>query len=178
MEGDAIRMSVPLYGARTSTNTKNPRMELSEQYHWPLTEGNNRLEATVKIQKTIPGVNFDIAQILRHDRNIKFASGKRCPLHVQVEYQTDSNKIKLWWRAAECTVKKMLLPKDYNVGEEFNYELAVVDGLMTFKTSKGDNVTIDDFNFLSHEYDARGVKGYFKTGWRLHPKASKSPAPP
>lgn len=163
MEGDAIRMSVPLYGARTG-GTKNPRMELSETLHWPLPQGNNRMKVTAKIQKTIPGVNFDLGQILRDDGKIKMASGKKCPLHVQIEYQTDSNKIFLKSRGAECKFKKIKLPGDYNVGEEFSYELAVVDGIMTFTTSKGDSATVDDFNFLSHEYDARGEKGYFKAG--------------
>ena len=35
-ENDGIRMSVPLYGARTSTSTANPRMELRETYEWTL----------------------------------------------------------------------------------------------------------------------------------------------
>ncbi len=67
MEDEALRMSVPLFGARTSKSTKNPRTELSERYHWPLPEGENRMKATVTIQKTIPGINFDIGQVLRHD---------------------------------------------------------------------------------------------------------------
>merc|ERR1712147_279318 len=49
VEGDSLRMAVPLYGARTSPNTKNPRMELSETYHWPLPEGENIMRASVTI---------------------------------------------------------------------------------------------------------------------------------
>ena len=58
--GDAIRMSVPLYGARTSTSTRNPRMELREKYEWSLPEGTHKMSATVEIIKTIPGVDFDL----------------------------------------------------------------------------------------------------------------------
>ena len=89
MEGDAVRMSVPLNGFTTG-GSKNPRTEFSEMYHWPLPQGENRMKATLKIQKVIPGVNFDIGQILRDDGSIKYKSGKKCPLHVQIEYQTDA----------------------------------------------------------------------------------------
>jgi hypothetical protein len=109
IEDDSLRMAVPLYGARTSKNTKNPRMELSETYHWPLPEGTNIMKASVTIKKTVPGVNFDLGQILRHDRKIKFKSGKRCPLHVQIEYQEKWNKIYLKSRGAECKYKKQKL---------------------------------------------------------------------
>ena len=172
MEYDAVRMSVPLNG-KTTGGSKNPRMELSETYHWSLVEGDNRMKATVKIQKVIPGVNFDIGQILRDDGKIKFKSGKRCPLHVQLEYQTNSQKIYLKSRGAECKYKKTKIHTKYRVGEEFSYELAVVDGIMTYSTSKGDKVVVDDFNFLTDEYEGRGEKGYFKTGVYAQKSCSK-----
>jgi len=75
-------------------------------------------------------------------------------------------------RGAECKYKKIKLPTKYKVGEKFDFELAVVDGIMTFSTSKGDNVTVDDFNFLSDEYEGRGEKGYFKTGIYLQKSCS------
>jgi len=59
-DGDAIRMSVPLYGARTSERTANPRMELRETHEWALPEGSHKLQATFNIVETIPGVEFDL----------------------------------------------------------------------------------------------------------------------
>lgn len=168
MEGDAIRMSVPLNGV-TTQNGRNPRTELSEMYHWNLVKGVHRLKATVNIQKFIKGVNFDIGQILRDDRKIKFKSGKGCPVHVMLEYQARNNKIYAKSRTAECKNKRTKLRTRFYPGEEFSYELAVIDGIMTFQTQKTgskktEKVVIDDFNFLSHEYEARGEKGYFKAG--------------
>lgn len=50
--------------------------------------------------------------------------------------------------------------------------MAVIDGIMTFSTTKGESVVVDDFNFLSDEYDARGEKGYFKAGIYLQKSCS------
>lgn len=75
-------------------------------------------------------------------------------------------------RGAECKYKKKKIHTIYPVGEEFSYELAVVDGIMTFSSSKGDKVQVDDFNFLSHEYEGRAEKGYFKAG--VYPQKSCS----
>jgi len=173
MEGDAVRMSVPLNGATTG-GSKNPRMELSEMYHWPLPEGDNKMKATVTIQKVIPGVNFDLGQILRHDQKVVYKSGKKCPLHVQIEYQTDAQKIYLKSRGAECKYKKTKIHTKYRVGEEFSFELGVVDGIMTFSTSKGDNVQVGDFNFLADEYGGAAEKGYFKAGIYNQKSCSKA----
>ena len=97
----------------------------------------------------------------------------KCPVHVQIEYQTDSEKIYLKSRGAECKYKKTKIHTKYRVGEEFSFELAVVDGIMTFSSSKGDKVQVDDFNFLSHEYEGRAEKGYFKTGVYIQKSCSK-----
>ena len=95
---------------------------------------------------------------------------------MQVEYQTDSGKIWLKSRGAECKYKRNKSVKStFAVGEEFSFELAVVDGIMTFSTSKGDHVVVDDFNFLSDEPvlgSARAEKGYFKTGIYLQKSCS------
>jgi len=90
---------------------------------------------------------------------------------MQIEYQTDSGKIWLKSRGAECKYKKNKSVKStFAVGEEFSFELAVVDGIMTFTTSKGDHVVVDDFNFVSNEPGAE--KGYFKTGIYLQKSCS------
>ena len=43
---------------------------------------------------------------------------------------------------------------------------------MTFSTSNSDKVVVDDFNFLSEEYQGRGEKGYFKAGVYLQKSCS------
>ena len=176
MEGDAVRMSVPVNGATTS-GSKNPRMELSENPNrWSMVEGDHRMKVTVTIQKVIPNVNFDVGQILRTNK-IRMTKGtkigKKCPLHLQVEYQANSNEIHLKHRLADCRFKRTKIRTKYPVGEEFSYEVAVVDGIMTYTTSKGDKAEMD-YNFLSDEYDGRGESGYFKAGVYTQRSCSKA----
>jgi len=62
-------------------------------------------------------------------------NGKRCPLHAQILYETDSKQITLKSRGAGCSVDSQTLPGKYAVGEDYTYELAVINGVMTFKSS-------------------------------------------
>ena len=89
MNDGKLRMSVPLNG-KTTSGAKNPRTELSQKYHWPISSSNESITVTLTVIKTIPDVNFDIGQILREtQRRIyseKYPNGKKCPLHLMVEY--------------------------------------------------------------------------------------------
>ena len=62
-------------------------------------------------------------------------NGKRCPLHAQILYETDSKQITLKSRGAGCSVESQTLPGEYDVGQDYTYELALKNGLMTFKSS-------------------------------------------
>lgn len=133
-------MSVPLWGARTSSKTANPRMELRELNQWPLTSGSHKLKASIKIEKTIPGVNFDLGQILRTNTSMvvhrENGDSKRCAWHAQILYETDLRQITVRARSREeCRTSYFVLPSTYEVGQPFEYELAIVDGVGTFKTT-------------------------------------------
>jgi hypothetical protein len=65
LEGsDAVRMSVPLYGARTS-GTNNPRIELRDKTEFNMSYGYHSLTVSFKLVKIISAAKFDLAQILR-----------------------------------------------------------------------------------------------------------------
>jgi hypothetical protein len=93
-------MSVPNYGA-TTTGSSDPRTELSENYHWKLPYGEHLLDVSLTIHKVVPGVNFDIGQILRHDDEIVFSNGSTCPDHLSIEMQPDFTII-IRYRDTEC----------------------------------------------------------------------------
>lgn len=176
---NGVRMSVPNYGARTSANTANPRTELSEEYRWRLPHGEHTLDVSCTIQKVITDVNFDIGQILRNDGSIDFASGSRCPLHLQIEFQVDDNTIDLKYRGAECEVVNIRdMTETYALGERIDYQVRILNGAMTFRTNKmtTDRV-ISDFNFLSTEYASRGEGGYFKAGVYVQESCSQQTDP-
>jgi len=129
-----------------------------------MTEGENRMDVTFTIAKTIPGVKFEIGQILRVNKKVKYDHGKGCPVHLQVEYYPDTELMAVKTRMENCKFKKIMLEQKYPHGQEFTYSVLVKDGIMTFDTSKGEHVEVGDFNFLATEAKGAANQAQFKAG--------------
>jgi hypothetical protein len=84
------------------------------------------------------------------------ARWNKCPLHLQVEYQSDDNTIETKFRTEDCKFDKNYAPGTYTVGNWYTFKITNKQGKVYFDPNVGgsDEYLVQDYNpFVVTERD-------------------------